>query len=393
MTDALKEFHDNKQAILDAGARQGSHGELDHFNIPKLEMMKHVVPNIKKMGIANQYTSDITERYLIEVAKKPFCMSNHHDAPPQMVKALDRTSRLQISTCYFSWILNMPSILEQDTTTVEEEKGIGQLFQTLPRKGHPIHNYFEHNISAQSQTEICNENAYHLYLKPHYAAMPVDEVACIYNLPDLHGALADYFVLKERGAAQKSSSTASLPFEKVNVWYDVKLQSHTLHNPEQNYPVQTLKAIPPSPGLPDGWCNTALVVDNDLAESSGLEGHALVQVCLIMQPAQPLSDLVTTDPVVYVHYFTPVTTVRHGSIQISVAEPALKMYCFKKHLQSNKTVKGDIIPLSNIWQAVQLIPKFDGLADRTLNSENCLAKSKQFYLNTFSEDQVFQTVY
>ena len=112
MTDALKEFHDNKQAILDAGARQGSHGELDHFNIHKLEIMKHVVPNIKKMGIANQYTSDITERYLIEVAKKPFHMSNHCDAPPQMVRALDRTSRLQISTCYFSWILIMPSILE-----------------------------------------------------------------------------------------------------------------------------------------------------------------------------------------------------------------------------------------------------------------------------------------
>ena len=122
MTDALMEFHDNKQAILDSGARQGGHGELDHFNIPKLEMMKHVVPNIKKMGVANQYTSDITERHLIETAKKPFRMTNHRDAPPQMVRALDRTSRLQISTCYFSWILKMPSILEEGSSSNEEEQ-------------------------------------------------------------------------------------------------------------------------------------------------------------------------------------------------------------------------------------------------------------------------------
>ena len=101
MTNALKEFHDNKQAILDSGARQGSHGELDHFNIPKLEMMKHVVPNIRKMDAANQYTSDITERHLIEAANKPFRITNHHDAPPQMVRALDHISRLHISTCYF----------------------------------------------------------------------------------------------------------------------------------------------------------------------------------------------------------------------------------------------------------------------------------------------------
>ena len=81
------EIHGNKQAILDSGARQGGHGELDHFKITKLEMMKHVVSNIKKMGVTNQYTSDITERHLIEVAKRPFCMTNHCDAPPQMVRA------------------------------------------------------------------------------------------------------------------------------------------------------------------------------------------------------------------------------------------------------------------------------------------------------------------
>ena len=178
-----------------------------------------------------------------------------------------------------------------------------------------------------------------------------------------------------------------LPFDKINVWYDVKLQSCTLQNPNKVYPVQTLKAVPPSPGLSDGWCNTALVIESDLAESSSLEGHASVQVHFIIQPVQPHN--VPDTHVAYVHYFMPVTMTRDGANHVPIAEPALKMFCFKRHLRSNKTVKGGIIPLTDIWQVVQLIPKFDGQADRTLTSENCLAKAKQFYLNPFSEDQVF----
>ncbi|KAG2144762.1 hypothetical protein BD769DRAFT_1316206, partial [Suillus cothurnatus] len=33
MVASLKEFHDHKQAILDAGARQGMKGMIDHFLI------------------------------------------------------------------------------------------------------------------------------------------------------------------------------------------------------------------------------------------------------------------------------------------------------------------------------------------------------------------------
>ena len=73
-----------------------------------------------------------------------------------------------------------------------------------------------------------------------------------------------------------------------------------------------------------------------------------------MQPVQPCNFPDT--PIAYVDYFVPVTTARHAASHIPIVEPALKMYCFKRHLRSNKTVKGGIIPLSNIWYIVQLIP-------------------------------------
>ncbi|KAG6903548.1 hypothetical protein DXG01_016977, partial [Tephrocybe rancida] len=42
LSAALSEFHDNKQAIIDAGGRRGTKGIINHFHIPKLEML-HII--------------------------------------------------------------------------------------------------------------------------------------------------------------------------------------------------------------------------------------------------------------------------------------------------------------------------------------------------------------
>ncbi|KAG2031312.1 hypothetical protein BDR03DRAFT_1016259, partial [Suillus americanus] len=40
MIQALRDFHDHKQAIIDAEAQQGKGGAKDDFFIPKLELMQ-----------------------------------------------------------------------------------------------------------------------------------------------------------------------------------------------------------------------------------------------------------------------------------------------------------------------------------------------------------------
>ena len=40
---ALHTFHTNKAAIITAGSRQGSRGPLDHWEVPKLELLQHVM--------------------------------------------------------------------------------------------------------------------------------------------------------------------------------------------------------------------------------------------------------------------------------------------------------------------------------------------------------------
>jgi hypothetical protein len=127
-------------------------------------------------------------------------------------------------------------------------------------------------------------------------------------------------------------------------------------------------------------------------------------VRLILQPyylkktGRP-SETIPPDPehLAYVQYFMYAHFTQHGrsGTPIPLADKALNMYEVKR---SNPRVggvpKGDIVPLSSFWQPIQLVPKFHGAeADRSLNCNNVLEKSTSFYVNSFSDNQIYQTVY
>jgi hypothetical protein len=61
LSKALREFHYYKDSILASGGRCGKNGPLDHFQIPKLELMQHVIQSTWAMGAPYQWSSNITE--------------------------------------------------------------------------------------------------------------------------------------------------------------------------------------------------------------------------------------------------------------------------------------------------------------------------------------------
>lgn len=93
----------------------------------------------------------------------------------------------------------------------------------------------------------------------------------------------------------------------------------------------------------------------------------------------------------YVQYFKPV----HSRNGIPLADADLDMYKVQRHPpRANGTRKGDIIPLSDIWQAVELSPCIEGSeADRRLTCDNSLDLPKYWHINSFSDKHIFQTVY
>jgi hypothetical protein len=62
---ALASFHMHKDAILAAGAC------FEHFRIPKLELLQHVVPSIRDSSSPMQWSADVTEHAHMTEIKNP----------------------------------------------------------------------------------------------------------------------------------------------------------------------------------------------------------------------------------------------------------------------------------------------------------------------------------
>jgi hypothetical protein len=274
--DALSRFHQSKRAILLAGLRTSANCELNHFNIPKLEMMQHVSQNTRRMGVPAQYTSDITEHKLIEVAKEPFRLTNKRDPASQMVRALDRSCKIRIFSLYLQWVHGQVErpLQENKEEDISQLFLCGLVFGSRRQLSRAVPNYFLQNgytIHDESYT------AYHLCKEPHWEKALIKDVAIKYQLPDLHAALGDYILLKlndkDRRGIRRSSNACPLPFERVHVWQSVKLQMKSPSDPNVIMPPKTVQAIPPTTEKPHGWCNTVLFVNSkEDAFSTGIEG-------------------------------------------------------------------------------------------------------------------------
>jgi len=88
---------ENKQAIsiLDAGARRGKKGPIGHWQIPKLEFLQSVVPNIRLNGIPSKWSADFTEHAHIPLVKDPARSSNNQGHESQICRYLDHLEKIR----------------------------------------------------------------------------------------------------------------------------------------------------------------------------------------------------------------------------------------------------------------------------------------------------------
>lgn len=81
---ALKEFHDHKIAILEAGTRRGKKDPINNFNIPKLELFQSMEPSICSNGANIQWSADVTEHAHITEIKAPVESGNNQKYEEQI---------------------------------------------------------------------------------------------------------------------------------------------------------------------------------------------------------------------------------------------------------------------------------------------------------------------
>jgi len=337
---SLQLFHESKEAIQEAEARRGKNGPIEHWCIPKLEFLQSVVFNIRCNGVACQWSAEVSENAHIGVVKDPARSGNNKDYEPQICRHLDRVDKLQsfelataIRTSGIEFGLPHPASQignnDKDSDDLDNEVGVdtsesdtfvtstSELLSCLATSGYNsgsprrTTDYFHRaklldkdllGVSelVPARTYQCAKNiVYHLSRDPcrfklptqavddpSRSKLPIDDVATIFNIPDLRPAIADFIknvckgshgangYIQDVGKRRMAQKNAQLHVTHLEVWKKLRLQTTAYHYPHNILPPSTINAAPPSPEFPHGHFDPAIVnVDqNQKWPTSGISG-------------------------------------------------------------------------------------------------------------------------
>lgn len=298
LQEALREFHFYKQSIIDAGGRKGKNGILDHFEIPKLELMQFVVHSIRAMGAAYQWTSDITEHCHIVLVKQPYCLSNQCDFHSQCCQFLDCEEKMHLFTLFTtiktggSALLNeMHQEANQMATHYPESQWISQV---LPDEHQfPICTRQLPSLFKRAHSHIsANETTAFLLTRTHFPQVSIEDASDWFMLPDLCPALGDWFLGFSYANHHRCQSTSdcTLPFTHIRIWNNIWLQQCSAQDQQVLVPVQTVQALQPSTEMPFGRYHMVLV--NFLSEDNASQSQDESMYCLPSCPSGSCFDIV-----------------------------------------------------------------------------------------------------
>ncbi|KAJ7916120.1 hypothetical protein B0H13DRAFT_2231709 [Mycena leptocephala] len=372
MTDCLTRFHDNKHAILKAGARKGKKGPINNWYIPKLEFLQSVVPAIRANGVPLQWSADVTEHAHITLVKDPASNSNNQNYEPQICRHLDRRDKCKqfdLATAITSAGIDFDEPSDPDEIDDEEPSLLVNRTSLLAEGRFP-------NAPTPFRTfsSLDSNTAFHLSRDHVGRQLTVDAAATKFRLPDFRPALAAYLHRKQGnqliiGGKRPNLRDDTLLFDKIEYWNNVRIQSRSFHDTNKILVPETINAAPPDGHWKCGHADAVIV--NTSSEHqwphSGLAGHTICQLRMIFRVR-----------------FNIVPQMRGG-----FPEPASGMYQLKRARRVDKSIMGDIIPLDRLRVRVELTPNFGKMADRRLKKETSLDYCDEFWLAKWFNKELF----
>ncbi|KAH8991606.1 hypothetical protein EDB86DRAFT_3065127 [Lactarius hatsudake] len=378
--DALQKFHDEKEAIIAAGARMGSKGPIDHFNIPKLEILHHFACSTKMMGVPIQWTADVTERLHITEVKHPFRATNHRNFEEQCTRILDRLDFLANGNLKHENPAAAEAVLavEQDPDTVHSLTATTHEMIVTSRR--PTANYFLNGfVSSDSLT------AFHLNKTPDVASISISDAANLYALQDFWPALGDFtrgLSHQQRRGRRISRGHPDVGFDHIRVWFRFKIQLRSTHDRHVVVPAQTVQALPLSKKHPQGLCDAVLI------HTHGDAGDESFQVRMVFQPISREQPSESIHPLLcYVQKFS--FAGRRAEDGTRSKEQNFRA----PTVGSGERMRmGDITPIIDIARAVDIVPVYSARMDPRITAENSLDIPTDFYLNDFSDKEIYYTL-
>lgn len=301
----LGRFHDHKQAILNAGARRGKKGPIENWyvfdlvlrfgsnlsnrHIPKLEFLQSVVPAIRANGVPLQWSADVTEHAHITLVKDPASNSNHQSYEAQICRHLDRRQKCRqfdlataMETAGVGFLAPELQLDDNELSFVEGTVDLLDQIEPVTKLGGTGRvevNYFTESslleggkfprapIPYRTFTDSNNTTGFHLNRDHVGRQMDVDAAGTKFRIPDLRPALAAYIHRQSGpklviGGRRPALPNDTLPFEKLEIWHNIRIQSRSFHDTDKILIPETVNAAPPDTTWKVGRAD-AVIVNTD----------------------------------------------------------------------------------------------------------------------------------
>ncbi|KAG1874853.1 hypothetical protein F4604DRAFT_1880763 [Suillus subluteus] len=381
MSASLGEFHRFKGAIINAEARRGTSGPIEHFEIPKLELLTSFARAIPNLGAPIQFTSETSERMLITHCKSPFVRTSHQRASftQQIVCLLDREDTARQFDLYAllrSKTLSLNNLIDNE---FEEVIDIDPAFGWVARP-RPVRNHFLKGLLSEDSTV-----AFHVTVTTDLADKPANFLEQLYRLPNFPNQLRSFIEFV-------NGSESHFQNRLLKVWYKFRLQLHSDLRPRLVMPSQQVQAYPPSEAYPLGNCDVVLLQTQNDGE------HQIFRYRCGTYPVRMVFTLSTrgsalppklAEPLIYVQLFEVISRPQE--------DPAVMMYCVRRRVETGPdgTVArvGMIVPLIDVTHAVELIPEYGERFNRNVTAATSLELYDTFYLNSFSDKEWYHSLH
>ena len=177
--------------------------------------MQSVVPSIEQVGSLLQWSVDTTEHAHIKVVKDPALTTNNHNYNAQICQCLNCYEKCRLfDTALALYAVvspdseleghnsdndqennNEPEDIEEDTRNVLDniwalECRVSNFFEIATR----LSSLPPNSVPTPLHTFVAGSTAIHFNYNASCRHVPIDDVAEMFELPDLCGALADYIL-------------------------------------------------------------------------------------------------------------------------------------------------------------------------------------------------------
>ncbi|KAG6912674.1 hypothetical protein DXG01_012947, partial [Tephrocybe rancida] len=256
-----------------------------------------------------------------------------------------------------------------------------------------------------------------LNVAPHQT-LSIKDAATDFKLEDLRQALSQFGRAEDVG------------FDKLKIWHKFRIQLSSVHRRDILMPAETVQAFPPTPLAPYGTCDTVMIKDHDMDQSTAIDGECsvhdalkqtnsysneafrVVQVHLVFQAVPRVKESlprVFEGPLAYVQYFK--FAGQRDMNGVLMEERDVDMYLLKQHRRANGKAVGGIVSLVDVARPVEIVPVFGQVChsfddcnllaanafdqqkcNPNFTSENSLDIGDKYYLNNFSDNEIYATL-